>query len=68
LLAYVQNPSGRPERRVAAAVALFSLNDEKIQSVIRRVSAETANQPLREALTKAADGVLDEHAINDAGV
>jgi hypothetical protein len=63
LLGVVEDGAARPERRVAAAVALASRRDPEARERVR-VAAEACVSPkLRIAIAQAAEGEIDEDAL-----
>ena len=66
LWAVVQNAAATPERRVGAALALSKQVDDEGRDRIRVAAEGCANEPLRVAIDNAADGELEEAALEEA--
>jgi hypothetical protein len=60
------DPSAPADRRVGAALALEATVDETAKDRIRVAAAASASPPLRIALEAAADGEVDEEAVDEA--
>ncbi len=66
VVAALEDPHATPDRRIGAAYAL-SLADKAQAGQRVRVAVETiAHEPVRVALTRAADGALDEESVTAA--
>jgi hypothetical protein len=66
LVEVLESPAAPVERRVAAALALSGLGDADLRSRIRVAAGACADEPVRVALTLAADGALDDEAVEEA--
>jgi len=66
LLMLLESPATSVEHRVAAALALEGADDPEGSSRIRVAAGACADPRLRIALERAADGVLDDEAIDQA--
>lgn len=66
VVAALEDPHATPDRRIGAAYAL-SFADKEQTSQRVRVAVETiAHEPVRVALSRAADGALDEESVTAA--
>jgi hypothetical protein len=63
LLGVVEDGAARPERRVAAAVALAAQADAGARRRVRVAAEACVSAKLRIAITQAADGEIDEDAL-----
>jgi hypothetical protein len=63
LRAVLDDPSAPAERRIAATYALAHIDKPQTVERVRVVVESTANEPVRVALERAADGTLDEESL-----
>ncbi|MFT3766942.1 MAG: hypothetical protein QM820_15700 [Minicystis sp.] len=66
LIGVVESPAAPIERRVAAALALSGTNDDDARARMRIAAEASADVRIRIALQKAAEGSLDDEAMEEA--
>ncbi len=64
--AALDDPHASVDRRIGAAFALSQSDQPAASARVRVIVEGIANEPAREALTRAADGALDEVAVTAA--
>jgi hypothetical protein len=60
----LDDPNASPERRIGAAYALAAMDPDGGVTRVRVVAETVANEPVRVALERAAEGTLDEASLD----
>ncbi len=66
VVAALEDPHATPDRRIGAAYALSFADKEQAGQRVRVAVETIAHEPVRVALTRAADGALDEESVTAA--
>jgi hypothetical protein len=66
LVEVVESPAAPVERRMGAALALSGTDDDDLRRRVRVAAGACADERVRVALTLAADGSLDDDAMEEA--